>query len=150
MAENATNAPVASSLVFIHQLSKQPLLSKVRFLGCIVEYDETEGVALIEHKPATIAISSDTKVQLDVRLILEATKPSCLNKGAWVNVIGYVQELPKVARSSRTTSRKITTIEPPRVQAILMWDAGAIRVDKYEQTLIEHLGRATDEEGLAQ
>ena len=146
MAENMTNAPVASTIVFIHQVPDQPSLSKVRLLGCVIDYDETNGTVLAEHKPLTIAHPLTIRALVDVKLVLESTKPSCLTRGTWVNVIGYVQEHFKPARSHAKNSRRNAVVEIPRVQAVLMWDAGAVRLDKYEQTLIEHLARSANGE----
>ncbi|KAK5942775.1 hypothetical protein PMZ80_005341 [Knufia obscura] len=143
MAENTSNAPVASKLIFLHQLNEQPLNAKVRFLCCVVDYDEQTGCLTVEHKYPRIASGQVcTSAVVDINLILETVKRPLLQAGSWVNVIGYVQSISAVKRrvsSSRTVKQQDMRTNLPKVQAVLFWDAGALRLDKYEEAIEQHL-----------
>lgn len=141
MADNASNAPRASKLIFLSQLCEQQTTSKVRFLCCVLDYDIETGHLLVEHNYAPTATHrSNTRAAVDAKLILEIVDQTCLQKGAWINVIGYIEHLPKSrSQKSRKPLNDIDILGLPRVQAVLMWNAGAIHVDKYEKTMKEIL-----------
>lgn len=141
MAERTSNGPVASKLIFLSQLQEQQLNTKVRFLGCVLDYDEKAGVLLLEHK-YSLSPSQDTttKALVDMNMALETTTKSCLQDGSWINVIGYVQSIPRSTRRRASMSRpQVVAHAPPQVQAVLVWDAGAVKVDQYEQTIKQFL-----------
>ena len=66
-------------------------------------------------------------------MVLETTKAELYAKGAWLNILGYLQEGPE-SKNRRRSSSGIKRAQPavPSVQAVLMWDAGAIKVCEYE------------------
>lgn len=140
MAETPSNGPVPSKHIFIHQISDQELNAKVRFLSCVVDYDHKTGRLTVEHDyPRGTASKSLTRAVVDISMVLEGMKPDLLQPGNWINVIGYVRNRSlSTARRSSTSRRKIVG-ELPEVQAVLVWSAGAIQVDKYEKTMAEHL-----------
>jgi hypothetical protein len=68
---------------------------------------------------------------------LESIKGHDLQRGSWLNIIGYVrkpEQRQKKTTSSNTEDVKIAAI--PIVQAIIVWDAGAIKVADYEAALV--------------
>lgn len=101
-------------------------------LDSVVQYDSTTGRLLLEHAfPETV--HSKHQVWVDVNLVLETIDAQALCQGAWLNVIGY----------TRNTSRQIeskTALEQDSghgmaLQAILVWSAGALRVNEYTSIL---------------
>jgi len=135
MSELATNAPVASKFVFLHDIGSLAPATKIRFLGCIVDYHTAEGRLLLEH-----AYPKDThpvpRVSVDINLVLESLQTSILRSGTWINVIGYTRDARPHGRK-RKKSMSRSDEAPPSVQAILIWDAGALRLRDYEITLEE-------------
>lgn len=63
-----------------------------------------------------------------ISLVREALKPSVLQNGAWVNVVGYVQNenLHTKAPHGHVTVK---------VQAIMLWDTVALNVAEYEKAV---------------
>lgn len=135
----SSNGPVPSKHVFIHQLPQQDSNAKVRFLGCVIDYNGSSGKLMIEHNYPRGTSSLSTKVMVDINILLETTKTESLQPGSWINVIGYVQDIlpPKNRRSSSRYSRLVEDL--PKVQAVLLWSAGTVRVEEYERTLEAHL-----------
>lgn len=135
MADNKSNAPVASRWIFLSQLKDQELTSKVRFLGCVLDYNESTGRILVEHDLCTgLEKCRPSRAAVEMKLVLETANASCFQKGAWVNVIGYVQS--KGALNVETSS---SSADIPSIQAILVWNAGAVQLDKYEDIIRGHL-----------
>lgn len=68
--------------------------------------------------------------------ILESIKSTEMQIGAWLNVIGYV-ERPPVDRPIRKLSRRQRVSQPKNVhvQAVMLWSAGAVKVDAYERSV---------------
>ena len=61
-----------------------------------------------------------------------------LETGRWINVIGYVKDLQQTHKATTTTSlvaRSPWDLGLVLVQAVLIWDAGAVRVNEYEKTM---------------
>jgi hypothetical protein len=74
---------------------------------------------------------------IDVQLVLESMKAHDLQRGSWLNIIGYLrkpEQRQKKAISSNTNN--IQKSEIPIVQAIIVWGAGAIKVANYETALV--------------
>ena len=70
-------------------------------------------------------------VFVDITTILESINNHDLQIGAWLNVIGYVQHHPNQAKGKHM----LLTYDASEVQAIMVWNAGAIKVHQYEQAL---------------
>lgn len=100
----------------------------------MVRYDIPDARLLLEH--AHHQGPGPARVYVDVNLILESTKPATLQNGCWVNVIGYTQGTPIHGRAKRGLANQATPAVAC-VQAILIWDAGAISLSDYENTLEE-------------
>ena len=76
------------------------------------------------------------KAHIDVKLVLESTRRELLANGAWLNVVGYVLEgaehKSKTKRSSASSHLRATE---PGVQAVLIWDAGALKINDYQTAM---------------
>ncbi|OCT47490.1 hypothetical protein CLCR_03729 [Cladophialophora carrionii] len=124
MSEVATNAPVPSTLVFLHAVAS---------LASGTKYDSARSQILLEHAfPKDI--SPVPRIWVDITLVLETTESTTLALGTWINVIGYVQATPRPIR--RKSGNRFQRAAQP-LQAILIWDAGAVRIGEYENTLEE-------------
>ncbi|KIY02494.1 uncharacterized protein Z520_00959 [Fonsecaea multimorphosa CBS 102226] len=133
MTEGAPSAPAPSKLVFIHEVASLPPASKVRLLGCIVQYDAMKGHILLEHAYPRNA-SPTPRIWVDINLVLENVKPAVLDPGTWVNVIGYIRaSTPQTGKES--VKRLQNVLDTVFVQAVLIWDAIAVRIEDYEDIL---------------
>lgn len=147
MSEGATNGPVPSKFVFLHEVASLPSATKVRLLGCVVQYDTTKGRLLLEHAYPKNA-HPIPHIFVDTELVLESTPPSLYQQGSWINIIGYVRN-PDLHNRKRRDNLSNGKSEIVSVQAILIWDAGALRTGDYEDILEEqrlaqrqlHIGR---------
>lgn len=72
--------------------------------------------------PATSATSGAADV--NVNNLLDALNVETTQVGAWVSVIGYMRHNTE----TQTTSKPRVSI----VDAVLIWSAGAIKLDDYE------------------
>lgn len=80
---------------------------------------ETGNLRIRERFPAT---SSHIKaVNVNVDNILDSLYLELTQVGAWVNVIGYCRQIEESGMES-----------DPAVDAVIVWSAGAIRLDEYE------------------
>lgn len=67
--------------------------------------------------------------------------------GAWVNVIGYVEDVAKSAgRKAKGEQRgdggvegKTELLAKVKVKAVLLWGASGVKLGEYEKTLEERL-----------
>ena len=86
-------------------------------------YDSDRAVLHLRDRfPATSATLGAAKV--NVNNLLDVLNVETTQVGAWINVIGYVQQ----THESRSTSIPQASV----VDAVLIWSAGAIKVDEYE------------------
>ena len=146
------NGPLPIRLVFLSDLPTQAIGSKIRFLGCVSRYTLSTGVLEVQHayhppsKAPTVAL-------VDVNVILESLKREDTEVGAWINVVGYVEEVLKDGRIRQAQAqgqmglakregdrvRDGTRAVRVRVQAILLWNAGGVKIGEYERILRERL-----------
>ncbi|EXJ67163.1 uncharacterized protein A1O5_09810 [Cladophialophora psammophila CBS 110553] len=135
MTEGAPNGPVPSRLVFIHEIPSLPAASKVRLLGCIVQYDAIKGQILVEHAYPRSA-SPIPRLWVDINLVLENAKPTLLEPGTWINAIGYTRS--SGWQTGKKSGKKPQDLyETVFLQAVLIWDATAVRIEDYEDILEE-------------
>lgn len=150
MAAGSSNGPPPSKHVFIHQLLKQQNNSKVRFLGCVVDYDDNTGQLTVQHDyPRGTDVESPKRTIVDINLTLNTTKLDVLQSGSWINIIGYVR---RTSLPDTQQTRSGHTVAPQRqatVQAVLVWSAGVLRVEEYEKTLEDHLAAKATERRLS-
>lgn len=78
---------------------------------------------------------------VDVNLLLSTLKATDTQVGEWVNVIGYVEVSDEASaarqqqRGAKDAARRMTGVS--RVQAVMLWSAGAVRITDYEKVLEE-------------
>ena len=89
---------------------------------------------------------------MDVNLLLESMKSSDTMVGGWVNVMGYIgrgdsnlQATTETVRDRRlkvpskgnqqNLPKSSSAMQDVRVQAVMLWSAGAIKLGEYEQNL---------------
>lgn len=139
-----SNGPLASTLVFLSSLPSSPTGLKVRFLGCVTHYALASGTLTLQHAyPPPPAVNAIALV--DVTLLLEGLKREDTEVGAWVNVIGYVEDVVKEGGRKMNGIRKeqggVEAGGPVmvRVKAIMLWSAGGVKVGEYERVLEERI-----------
>ena len=70
--------------------------------------------------------------EIEVDLVLANLQDRDISIGAWLNIIGYIQnDGGERSRRSRDLDSRI------RIQALLMWSAGAIDTDAYVHVLAD-------------
>jgi hypothetical protein len=105
-----------------------------------VDYEVSTGTLLLEHAFPQQVLPTP-KASVDIRLVLESIKAHDLQRGSWLNIMGYVRKSEQ--RRKKPTNSE--TEEPnmaglPIVQAIVVWSAGAIKVADYEAALVRQRG----------
>ncbi|TID20892.1 hypothetical protein E6O75_ATG05657 [Venturia nashicola] len=117
---------IPSRLVFLSDLPHLQDRDKVRFLGCVEQYDIKMDELLLKHQYPHQG--SKIIASVNISLVRETLKPTVLQSGAWVNVVGYVQNETFVSKSSNDE-----TIV--KVQAIMLWDSVALNLAEYEKAV---------------
>ena len=58
-----------------------------------------------------------------------------LEVGEWLNVVGYIRKEPRPVRVDKVSTKpqKTTVV---KVQALIVWSAGSLKIDAYEQAAI--------------
>lgn len=75
---------------------------------------------------------------MDVNLLLSTLKTTDTQRGEWVNVVGYVDgRITKSRLESRAQKGRLDEVVGVKVQAIMLWSAGDVKVGEYEKTLEE-------------
>ncbi|KAL1910285.1 hypothetical protein Sste5344_003901 [Sporothrix stenoceras] len=156
-----TPAP-ASETCFLSSLPGKSVGQKVRFLGCVTDYDPIAGVLTLQHQYQPAAASTSTSAsttpsgaiapslagsvhaRVNVDLVLERLTAEQMTVGAWVNVMGYVTEAPEAAAAAIAgvaNNRRRRAVPPTsaNIQAILLWSTGPLDVQAYERQLSEML-----------
>jgi hypothetical protein len=113
-------------------------------LPSLREYNAASGRLLVEH--AYLNPATPRRAHVDVNIVLEASKRDVAREGTWLNVIGYV----RTESTYRGTNNDNTEQCLPVVQAVLMWDAGAIDVKNYEKILQQQAETRTKARGILQ
>lgn len=133
-----SNGPLPTTLTFLTSLSQFEPGSKVRFLGSVTRYHIGTGTLWLQHAysasppPAT----ADVTALVDVKILLEGLKGEDTIIGAWVNVMGYVEEVIMEGEGNGQTSRV-------KVQAIMLWSAGGLKIGEYEKAVEGRLRNQT-------
>ena len=138
-----SNGPLPTTITFLARLPAHPQGTKVRFLGCVTKYDLSTGVLELQHAYPS-AFDTMAIALVDVNLLLEILKREDTVVGAWVNIIGYVEETVNKREKARDLDGNMGQGGIPRmylvkVQAIMLWSAGSINIGKYERALTERL-----------
>jgi hypothetical protein len=96
-------------------------------------YDSERAVLQLRDRfPAT---SASGIANVNVNNVLDALNVETTQVGAWVNIIGYMRHTTE----TRSTWDQRTSI----VDAVLIWSAGAIKLDDYEAAVRALQARAT-------
>lgn len=64
--------------------------------------------------------------------VLESLTHDLVQVGAWINVVGYVSRVPSLSGNGPTKTRPSVV---PLVDAVMIWSAGAIKLERYEATV---------------
>ena len=105
-------------------------------LFSVVNYEVSTGFLLLEYGFQQNILPTP-QASVDVRLVLESINAHDLQRGSWLNIIGYLRKPEQ--RQKKTTSSNTDNIQRPEipiVQAIIIWGAGAIKVANYETALV--------------
>ncbi|KAK5120643.1 hypothetical protein LTR85_006001 [Meristemomyces frigidus] len=109
---------------------------------------KTARVIVRDRYPAT-AKDVPTAV-VSMQNVLESMKHELLEVGSWLNVMGYIRMAPGNADTSEDgaakRSRRKTQQNFTFVDATMIWSAGAVRVEKYNDALTD-LQRASYQAG---
>ena len=141
-----SNGPLPTTITFLTHLPTHPQGTKVRFLGCVTKYDLSTGVLELQHAYPS-AFDTTVIALVDVNLLLENLKREDIVVGAWVNIIGYVEETVNKREKVRDLDGNmgqggISRVYLVKVQAIMLWSAGSINIGEYERALTERLESA--------
>lgn len=145
--------PLPTRLVFLSELAGLPNRTKVRFLGCVTSYSLSAGTLTLRHAYPPPPSPCST-IEVDVNLLFDNLKSTDTQVGEWVNVTGYVERqegIPwKKERNGVSKNGEETTTsdkaegtrvkqKPARVkvQALMLWSAGGIKLSQYETALEE-------------
>ncbi|KAL8862678.1 MAG: hypothetical protein Q9178_001176 [Gyalolechia marmorata] len=135
-----SHGPLPTRLIFLSDLSSCSHGEKVRFLGCVSQYNPSTGTLDLQHAyPASSAANSCVTAAVDVNLLLETLKHTDTQVGEWVNVMGYVQGVGKQNGGKKGARRgmehETSQGEIVKVQAVMLWSAGGLKVWEYENAL---------------
>ncbi|MCJ1412395.1 hypothetical protein MMC19_006489 [Ptychographa xylographoides] len=101
----------------------------------VTKYSSSTGRVHLQHayptpSPGKEAVTVSAVV--DVNLLIETLKSTDTQTGEWVNVIGYVGD--KNSTGTRTARTEPGSKEV-QVQALMVWSAGALRIEEYEKAV---------------
>lgn len=142
-----SSAPPPTTLTLLSQIPSHAPGSKLRFLGCVSSYDSRSGILELQH--AFSESSTTIRALVDINVILGTICRDNLEIGAWVNVLAYVKldqaendtkrlsserDRGKQSASGVTGQRGRPTISV-KLQAVMLWTAGAIKIADYERAV---------------
>ncbi|KAK3373568.1 CST complex subunit Ten1 [Lasiosphaeria ovina] len=133
-----SNAPPPSQLCLLSDLPLREVGDKVRFLGCVTSYSTDSATLALEHQHQQPQDSLAVRALVDVRLVLGRLGSDQTRIGEWVNVIGYitaVAPLPLPTAASNGSDRGHVNISTVRAQALLVWSAGPLDVQRYNSSV---------------
>ena len=102
----------------------------------IEQYDPSRGSVSLKHNYP----SSSTPVVAEVHLdhVLESITSTTTQIGTWLNVVGFIsrdedagcQDVQAQPKKGGRPMLKVVTVD-----AVMVWDAGSIKLDTYEKAL---------------
>ena len=101
----------------------------------VLDYDVYTASLFLEHNFPRCEVPTPT-ASVDIRLVLETIKAEALQRGSWLNIIGYVRKPEQRRKKASSSTSDVTTAAVPLVQAIVIWAAGAIKIADYEATVV--------------
>ncbi|KAJ5122638.1 uncharacterized protein N7443_002740 [Penicillium atrosanguineum] len=137
------SGPRPSIRAFLCELPCLPADSKIRFLGCVRQYNVNTGHLVLEHNYPRNR-EEPIIVSVDINAVLEDLTSEELRVGSWLNVLGYVRDTtpPTASFSTQQSSQRPNetppTKFPPRpvyIEAVMVFSAGAIALGEYERIL---------------
>jgi hypothetical protein len=102
----------------------------------VEQYVVSTGTLVLKHNHPPSREPAIAYVNVDI--ILETLKSTSLEIGAWVNVVGYITRKASPPSSPNNAAEEPASKADPNtvyVQAIILWDAGNIKLDAYERAL---------------
>ncbi|KAL2053764.1 hypothetical protein ABVK25_006069 [Lepraria finkii] len=141
-----SNGPLPTTLTFLSALPTHPPGTKIRFLGCVTNYTLHKGILELQHAYPPPPSHKSILALVDVNLLLETLRREDTQVGAWVNVVGYLEGIVKEGKRGkmRETERDVEAQQGDaapvvyvRVQAIMLWAAGGVKIGEYEKALGE-------------
>jgi len=90
-------------------------------------YSGASAVLTLEHN---FPEKANVSALVDVRLVLETLKAEQTRVGEWVNVIGYISSSEPSPRKPKEVDRGH---EKVHIQALILWSAGPLNIQKYEE-----------------
>lgn len=73
------------------------------------------------------------KALVDVRLLLEKITAEQTSVGQWVNVIGYIASpVPPLVKQQSKRKMELPNVQ---IQALMLWSAGPLDLDRYGRCL---------------
>ena len=132
-----SSAPLPTRLVFLNDLSTLAPGEKVRFLGCVTEYNISTGTLTLQHAYPSSSGNGCFTANVDVNLLLSTLKSTDTQVGEWVNVMGYVQAPQEKGKSRDGNGLRGGNVggKSVKVQAVMLWSAGAIKLVEYEKAV---------------
>ena len=83
---------------------------------------------------------------VNVNIVLSTLKSTDTQVGEWVNIMGYVEEVPRGLGKGNGNGEgrgngmgEKRGISPVRIQAIMLWSAGGLRLGEYEEAVLARL-----------
>ena len=140
------HGPLPTRLVFLSDLPAIAPGTKVRFLGCVTDYNKSTGCLALGHAYPPPPSPFLTAL-VDVNILLETLKSTDTRIGEWLNVMGYVEAHPELFEEEKSHRRghhnnarrgeqeKEGPTARVRVQAVMLWSAGAVKLAEYEKAL---------------
>lgn len=101
----------------------------------MLEYEDKKAFLHVEHRYLHDA-AQNVSIAVEITQVLGILNSTDLQAGSWLNVIGYVRRsLPR--KNKRKRANESTPILLPQViiQAVLIWNARAVKTLDYERTL---------------
>lgn len=93
----------------------------------VTNYSPKTAILSLKHNHP---VGNQSKALVDIELVLGSIKSYETRIGEWVNVMGYVGAIEQKISSQFKGDK----LEVP-VQAILLWSAGPLKLDTYEESL---------------
>ncbi|TGO15277.1 hypothetical protein BTUL_0042g00480 [Botrytis tulipae] len=121
------SGPNPSKLILLADLQRFSEGDKVRFLGCVINYNTGSAVLTLEHN---FPIGNGIKASVNVQLLLNSLTHHETRVGEWINVVGYVANTDE---PQDIKTRELGT--DIAIQAIALWSSGPIQLDAYERSL---------------
>ena len=118
-------------------------------MGCVARYNSS-GLLTLQHAYPPPPSPCPTAL-VDVNLLLDTLKGTDTTVGEWVNVMGYVEtnstrtkvdnkkNRDHVVQNGVIHEQQSTDISSVRVQAVVLWSAGSVKLAEYENALVTRL-----------